>query len=201
MGFSKETFCCLLCWRRPTQQQLPEYACQTREQPQESEHGGEAPSSHVPKKWAVFQSWRALPASSVGAFHSVQIKQPDPLPSPASALIADFLGSTLFLSGPKIHLQVKVITSSRPPSSAESTWPTNVDVRDTHSSLSALKASLPHPELQWGAQACLWPYLQVFMSWDKVASSWSKFLTSTWIFRNTRGEFSHREDTTNLSSS
>lgn len=62
-------------------------------------------------------------------------------------------------------------------------------------------ATLLHPELQWGAQACLWPYLQVFMSWDEVASSWSKFLTSIWIFRSTRGEFSHREDTMNLSSS
>lgn len=30
MGFSKETFRCLLCWQRPTRQQLPEYACQTR---------------------------------------------------------------------------------------------------------------------------------------------------------------------------
>jgi len=30
MGFSKETFRCLLCWRRPTQQQLPEHACETR---------------------------------------------------------------------------------------------------------------------------------------------------------------------------
>ena len=29
MGFSTETFPCSLCWQRPTQQQLPEYAYQT----------------------------------------------------------------------------------------------------------------------------------------------------------------------------
>lgn len=107
----------------------------------------------------------------------------------------------LFLSGPEIHLQVKVITSSRSPSSAEGTCPIDVDVRDTYTSPSVplgFFSTLLHLELQSGAQDFLWLYLQVFMSQDAVASSWSQFLTSTWKFRNTGGKFSLREGTRNL---